>query len=141
MDASTQGWGCSLLHHTMDGLWSEEESALHSNLLELQAVWLALFQFQHFSRARQWGCLQTTPQLWHTFRIKGALIRRLSKTKLSGRCVGRRAGLFLSALNSSVDHATWGGFYQPEVSVPFHRGDFPSQGLSGPVVTMGYVSH
>ena len=28
------------------------------------------------SRAKQWGCLQTTPQLWHTFFIRRALIHR-----------------------------------------------------------------
>ena len=59
-DTSTRVWGCSL-HHTMSDLWSEEESAFHFYLLELWAVQLTLLQFQHFSMARQWECLQRTP--------------------------------------------------------------------------------
>ena len=47
MDASIHSWGCSLLHYTVGGLWSKEESALHIYLLELQSVWLALLHFQH----------------------------------------------------------------------------------------------
>ena len=46
-DASSQGWGASLLHHTAGGLWSMEESTLHINILELRAVGLALHHFQH----------------------------------------------------------------------------------------------
>ena len=54
-DASTQGWGCSLLHHTAGGLWSEEESTLHINLLELRAVRLALVHFQHLLQGKTVG--------------------------------------------------------------------------------------
>ena len=55
MDASTCSWGCSLFHHTVCGLWSKEESALHINLLELQAVWLALLHFQHILQGKMVG--------------------------------------------------------------------------------------
>ena len=48
-DASTHGWGCFLLHHTVGDLWSKENSTLHINLLELRAVRLALLQFQHLT--------------------------------------------------------------------------------------------
>ena len=97
-DASTHDWGCSLLHHTVSDLWSKEESALHFYLLELWAVWLAFLHFQHFFRARQWECLQITPQPWHTLLTRGALILRYLMTKLSGLGVGQRENLFLSSL-------------------------------------------
>lgn len=45
-DASTVGWGASLLHHTTGGRWSQDESSLHINLLELKAIRLALLHFQ-----------------------------------------------------------------------------------------------
>ena len=51
-DASTHGWGCSLLHHIADGLWSQEKSALRINLVELRAVRLALLQFQHLLQSK-----------------------------------------------------------------------------------------
>ena len=41
----TRGWGCSLLHHTAGGLWSNEEPTLRINLLELRAVRLTLVHF------------------------------------------------------------------------------------------------
>ena len=95
MDASTRDWGCSLLYHIANDLWSKEESALHFYLLELWAVWLAFLHFQHFFRARQWECLQITPQPWHTLLTRGALILRLSTTKLSGLGVEQKENLFL----------------------------------------------
>ncbi|MEL7079526.1 MAG: reverse transcriptase domain-containing protein [Cyanobacteria bacterium J06582_2] len=45
-DASTQGWGATLGHRQVSGLWSQEESLLHINLLELRAVRLALSHWQ-----------------------------------------------------------------------------------------------
>jgi len=54
-DASTEGWGGSLLHHTTGGLWSEEESASHINLLELRAIRLALLHFQHLLQGKTVG--------------------------------------------------------------------------------------
>ena len=54
-DASTHGWGCSLLHHIADGLWSQEKSALRINLVELRAVRLALLQFQYLLRGKTVG--------------------------------------------------------------------------------------
>ena len=45
-DASNEGWGAHLGDFTARGLWSTQESALHINLLELQAVLLALKQFE-----------------------------------------------------------------------------------------------
>ena len=37
-DASTQGWGCALLHYSAGEEWSQEEARLHINVLELRAV-------------------------------------------------------------------------------------------------------
>ena len=54
-DASIYGWGCSLLHYTVGGLWSKEESTLHINILELWAGRLALLQFQHFLKDKTVG--------------------------------------------------------------------------------------
>ena len=53
--ASTRGWGCSLLHLTASGLWSEEESALYIYLLKLRAVWVALLHFQHLPQGKTVG--------------------------------------------------------------------------------------
>ena len=46
-DASLLGWGAHLLDQFVSGLWSEQESQEHINLLELKAVYLALQAFQH----------------------------------------------------------------------------------------------
>jgi hypothetical protein len=43
-DAPTQGWGAHVGETQMSGLWSQEESALHSNILEMKAVLLAVQQ-------------------------------------------------------------------------------------------------
>ena len=45
-DASMLGWGAHLLDQFVSGLWSEQEKQWHINLLELQAVYLALQSFQ-----------------------------------------------------------------------------------------------
>ena len=88
------------------------------------------------SRAKQWGCLQITPQLWHTFCTREH--SSPSTTKPSGGCVGRRAGLFLSSPSSLVDHAMWW-------QIPSAGGlkSFPQSGkdLRPPdsVATMGYA--
>ena len=37
-DASLSGWGAFCEHRTLAGVWSEEESRLHINMLELEAV-------------------------------------------------------------------------------------------------------
>ena len=67
IDASTHGCGCSLLHHTVGGLWSKEESILHIILLELQAVRLALLQFQHLLQGKTVGVFanNTTDLAYH----------------------------------------------------------------------------
>ena len=54
-DASTQGWGCSLLHHTAGGRWSLEESRLHINVLELRAVGKSLLHFLPLLRGHTVG--------------------------------------------------------------------------------------
>ena len=41
-DASNEGWGAYLGDSTARGVWSDTESRLHTNLLELKAVFLAL---------------------------------------------------------------------------------------------------
>ena len=45
-DASNEGWGAHLGDYMAKGVWSESESALHINLLELKAVLLALKWFE-----------------------------------------------------------------------------------------------
>ena len=45
-DASNEGWGAHLGDYMTKGVWSESESALHINLLELKAVLLALKRFE-----------------------------------------------------------------------------------------------
>ncbi|KAJ1211174.1 hypothetical protein NDU88_006535 [Pleurodeles waltl] len=44
-DASLLGWGGHLGKAEIRGLWSPAESGLHSNLLEIRAIWLALKEF------------------------------------------------------------------------------------------------
>ena len=45
-DASNVGWGAHLGDSTARGVWSEPESRLHINFLELKAVFLALKSFE-----------------------------------------------------------------------------------------------
>ena len=45
-DASNEGWGAHLGDSTARGVWSEVESQLHINFLELKAVFLALKSFE-----------------------------------------------------------------------------------------------
>ena len=45
-DASNEGWGAHLGDHTTKGVWSDSESQLHINFLELKAVLLALKKFE-----------------------------------------------------------------------------------------------
>ena len=45
-DASNEGWGAHLGDYMAKGVWLESESALHINLLELEAVLLALKRFE-----------------------------------------------------------------------------------------------
>ena len=45
-DASNEGWGAHLGDSTARGVWSEPESRLHINFLELKAVFLALKSFE-----------------------------------------------------------------------------------------------
>ncbi len=47
-DASKEGWGACLNELQRSGLWSQEESLLHINLLEMEAVYLGLRAFQEF---------------------------------------------------------------------------------------------
>ena len=49
-DASNEGWGARVGEATARGVWSEPESHLHINLLELKAVFLALESFEHLCR-------------------------------------------------------------------------------------------
>ena len=44
-DASTVGWGAHLDDLTVQGKWSQEETQLHINILEMRAVRLALIKF------------------------------------------------------------------------------------------------
>ena len=49
-DASKTGWGAYVEHLQTSGLWTHEESLLHINLLEMEAVSRGLWQFQDFLR-------------------------------------------------------------------------------------------
>ena len=52
-DSSTQGWGAHLQELTASGIWSQDQSQLHINVLELQAIWLGLRAFsQRVENAR-----------------------------------------------------------------------------------------
>ena len=44
-DSSTRGWGAHLQELTASGIWSQDQSQLHINVLELQAIWLGLKAF------------------------------------------------------------------------------------------------
>ena len=44
-DASTVGWGASLLQESVSGLWDIQERSLHINVLELRAIRLGLHHF------------------------------------------------------------------------------------------------
>ena len=44
-DISTQGWGAHLQELTASGIWSQDQTQLHINVLELQAMWLGLKAF------------------------------------------------------------------------------------------------
>ena len=45
-DASRSGWGAHLLDQSVSGLWSDPETSLHINVLEMKALFLALQAFQ-----------------------------------------------------------------------------------------------
>ena len=45
-DASSSGWGAHLLDQNVSGVWSAQEKLLHINLLEMNALFLALQAFQ-----------------------------------------------------------------------------------------------
>ena len=45
-DASQSGWGAHLLNQSASGLWSDQETSLHINILEMKALFLALQTFQ-----------------------------------------------------------------------------------------------
>ncbi|XP_040915373.1 uncharacterized protein LOC121195777 [Toxotes jaculatrix] len=44
-DASLSGWGATLMGRTANGVWSPQMARLHINVLEMQAVFLALKHF------------------------------------------------------------------------------------------------
>ena len=45
-DAFDKGWGAHLGNLTVSGIWSDTETSLHVNILELKAVFLAINSFQ-----------------------------------------------------------------------------------------------
>ena len=49
-DTSNKGWGAHLRDSTARGVWSDPESHLHINFLELKAVFLALKSFEYLCR-------------------------------------------------------------------------------------------
>ena len=44
-DASRSGWGAHLRDRSVSGIWSEQESSLHINLVEMKALFLAIKSF------------------------------------------------------------------------------------------------
>ena len=50
IDASNEGWGAHLGDSTARGMWSDTESRLHANFLELKAVFLVLKSFEHLCK-------------------------------------------------------------------------------------------
>ena len=51
-DASNKGWGAHLGESTARGVWSEPESRLHINFLELKSVLLALKSFEQHCKGQ-----------------------------------------------------------------------------------------
>lgn len=51
-DASSEGWGASVLHQSTSGTWSIQERSLHINLLELRAIRLGLLHFKDMFRGK-----------------------------------------------------------------------------------------
>ena len=45
LDTSWLGWGAHLLDHSASGLWSDQETSLHINILEMKPLFLALQTF------------------------------------------------------------------------------------------------
>ena len=45
-NVSVKGWGAHLENQTVSGMWSDTETNLHINVLELKAVYLAIRSFQ-----------------------------------------------------------------------------------------------
>ena len=45
-DASRSGWGAHLLDQSASGLWPDQETSLHINILEMKALFLALQTFR-----------------------------------------------------------------------------------------------
>ena len=45
-DASSSGWGAHLLDQHVSGVWSDQEKLLHTNLLEMKALFLGLQAFR-----------------------------------------------------------------------------------------------
>ena len=57
MDASQKDWGAQLNNVVLSGLWSNKQSQLHINVLELKAVLLALMGLQgHLQGQRMLIC-------------------------------------------------------------------------------------
>ena len=51
-DASVTGWGCRVGTHLLSGTWSQEESLLHINILELRAMFCGLKGSQEILRGK-----------------------------------------------------------------------------------------
>ena len=45
-DSFRSGWGAHLLDHSASGLWSDQETSLHINILEMKTLFLALQTFR-----------------------------------------------------------------------------------------------
>ena len=78
-DASKQGWGAHLLEQEAAGLWSATEALQHINLLELEAVRLALQAFEPAVRGRRVKVFtDNTTVAWYINRQGGTRSRPLS---------------------------------------------------------------
>ena len=54
-DSSTQGWGAHFQELTASGIWSQDQSQLHPNVLVPQATWPGLKAFSQSGECK--GCL------------------------------------------------------------------------------------
>ena len=61
-DASRSGWGAHLLDQSVLGLWSDQETSLHINILEMKALFLALQTFQDTIANQRVQQCATTPR-------------------------------------------------------------------------------
>ena len=79
-DASNDGWGAHVAHLEASGKWSRPQAGLHINLLELEAVFLALKAFRGFLQHKHvLVCTDNTTVACYLNRGGGVRSQSLSK--------------------------------------------------------------